>query len=327
MRSLKVPLIVLSLAATAVPGARAVEVEQVLGALVRVEAEIPSDARTAAFLGTRREASGVVIDDAGLVLTIGYIILEAMSATVTDADGLEVPADVVAYDYDSGFGLLRATRPIAGAPLALGDSDSLRADDPALVVAAGGPAAVLPVRVTRRDPFAGYWEYLLESGIYTAPAHPLWSGAALVGADGRVLGIGSLYLEDAGPGGAAQPGNLFVPIDLLKPILGDLLAQGRRTAPPRPWMGLFTRDIGSHVVVMRVIDDGPGARAGVEEGDVIAEVDGRAVADMADLFRKVWALGAAGVEVPLTVARGPARQRIVLRSSDRYRYLKLDPSY
>jgi len=327
MRRIAVPLIVMSVAAAAVPGARAVEVEDVLRALVRVEAEIPSDARTAAFLGTRREASGVVIDDAGLVLTIGYIILEAMSATVTDADGLEVPADVVAYDYDSGFGLLRAIRPIAGAPLRLGDSDRLSPGDPALVVAAGGAAAILPVRITRRDPFAGWWEYLLESAIYTAPAHPAWSGAALVGADGRMLGIGSLRLDDAGPGGAEESGNLFVPINLLKPILGELLAEGRRAAAPRPWMGLFTRDIASHVVVMRVIEDGPGARAGVQEGDVIAEVDGRAVADMADLFRKVWALGEAGVEVPLTVARGPARQRIVVRSSDRYRYLKLDPSY
>ena len=307
--------------------AAAAEVSEVLDAVVRIDAEIPGDARTARFLGTRRQASGVVIDDNGLVLTIGYIILEAMTASVTDAEGRTVPAEIVAYDTGTGFGLLRALAPIAAKPLRLGESAGVGQNTRALVVAAGGPQQVLAVRVTKRAEFAGYWEYLLDDAIFTTPVHPAWAGAALVGDDGRLLGIGSLRIGDAALRRQPLAGNLFVPIDLLKPILGDLIAHGHSSAPPRPWMGVFTHDIGGHVVVTRVIEDGPGGTAGIREGDVITAVDGAAVADMADLFRKVWGLGSAGVEVPLTIDDGHGPRRIKLRSADRYDYLKLDPTY
>jgi S1-C subfamily serine protease len=307
--------------------AGAVEAGDILRAVVRIEAEVPAQARTAEFLGTHREASGVVIDDNGLVLTIGYIILEAMAATVTDAAGRTVPADIVAYDYDTGFGLLRAIAPIDAKPLRFGDSDRLEASDRVLVVGAGGADHVSPALVTRRDTFAGYWEYLLESAIYTAPPHPDWAGTALVGADGRLLGIGSLYIDDAARGAEPHPGNMFVPINLLKPILGDLLEHGRAAGPPRPWMGLFTRDVGGHVVVARVIPGGPGEAAGISAGGLITKVAGQSVSDMADLFRKVWALGSAGVEVPLTIEDESGARAVVLRSANRYDYLRLNPTY
>jgi S1-C subfamily serine protease len=301
--------------------------EDVLRAMVRVEAEIPPEARTASFLGTEREGNGVVIDGGGLVLTIGYVILEAMAVSVVDADGNRVPAEVVAYDYDTGFGLLRALSPLAATPMRIGDSDALKATDKVLVVGAGGPKAVGGAFVVVRDKFAGYWEYLLDKAIFTAPVFDDWAGAALVGRDGRLVGIGSLYIDDTAPDDRSLPGNMFVPINLLKPILGDLLADGRAAGPPRPWMGLFTRDIAGHVVVVSVIPDGPGQAAGVVEGEIIQAVAGEEVHDMADLFRKVWSVGSAGVEVPLTVQSEAGSRQVLLKSADRYDYLRLDPSY
>lgn len=304
--------------------AQAPAVEDILGALVRVEAEIPSDARTARFLGTEREANGIVIDGNGLVLTIGYIVLEAMAATVRDSAGNAVQAEIVAYDYDTGFGLIRALEPIAVVPMRFGDSGSLAAADQVLIVGADGAA---PAFVIARDEFAGYWEYLLEDAIFTAPPFAGWAGAALVGADGRLLGIGSLYIQRQAPNGRTLPGNMFVPINALKPILADLLENGRGPGPPRPWMGMFTRDVGGNVVVTRAVPDGPAATAGVVPGEVVAKVAGRNVSDMADLFRKVWALGSAGVDVPLELTGEHGTRQVVVRSADRYDYLRIDPTF
>ena len=314
-----------ALAAAAAPAAsaQAPAVEDVLGALVRIEAEVPADARTARFLGARREANGVVIDSRGLVLTIGYIILEAMAATVRDSTGAPTPAEIVAYDYDTGFGLLRARGPLAATPIRLGDSGELAAGDRVLVV---GAERAAPALVAAREDFAGYWEYLLEDAIYTAPAFPDWAGAALVGADGRLLGVGSLMLRRRARD-RVTPVNMFVPIDALKPILGDLIETGRGPGPPRPWLGMFTRDAEGGVVVIRVMPDGPAARAGILAGEMVRRVAGRPVADMADLFLKVWALGAAGVEVPLEMDGPAGPRRVTLHSADRYDYLKLDPSF
>lgn len=299
-------------------------VEDVLGALVRIEAEIPPDARTARFLGTEREANGVVIDHRGLVLTIGYIVLEAMAATVRDSTGAAVPAEIVAYDYDTGFGLVRALAPISATPMRFGDSGGLAVSDRVLAVGAG---RVAPAFVAARRAFAGYWEYLLEDAIFTSPPFPDWAGAALVGADGRLVGIGSLFLQRTVADFRASPGNMFVPIDALKPILGDMIATGRGPEPARPWMGMFTRDVDGEVVVIRVVPDGPAAAAGVTTGEVVGKVAGEPVADMADLFLKVWALGAAGVDVPLELTGRHGARRVTVRSANRYDWLKLDPTF
>ena len=311
----------------AVKRAQATETEDVLRAIVTIYAEIPADARTAAFRGTERHGNGIVIDDNGLVLTIGYLILEAMAVSVVDADGNRVPAEIIAYDYDTGFGLVRAASALAATPIRLGDSGAIKATDRVMVVGAGGAAKVAGAFVVTRDVFAGYWEYLLDQAIFTAPVYEDWAGAALVGPAGKLLGVGSLYIEDTAADERTLPGNMFVPINLLKPILGDLLADGRAAGPPRPWMGLFTRDIAGHVVVVSVIPEGPGEAAGVVAGEVIDAVAGEAVVDMADLFRKVWKLGSAGVDVPLTVNSETGSRHVVVKSVDRYEYLRLDPSY
>ncbi len=296
----------------------------VISAVVEVHAVIPGDARTAASLGTQRSGAGVVIDDDGLVLTIGYLILEAATVTVGVADTL-TPAVVVAYDHATGFGLVRARGPLQRSPLELGDSSGLRPGDPALVIAGSESQPVAPVRVVDRRDFAGYWEYLLENAIFTAPPQSGFAGAALVDLHGRLVGVGSLMLQDAANGESPLPGNMFVPIDALKPILPDLLTRGRGPGPSRPWLGLFTRSVSGHLFVTAVAPAGPAERAGVRPGDIVLQVAGERISGMADFFRRVWALGNAGTRVPLRLLRDAEIREITIESGDRYRWLRLRP--
>ena len=310
------------------PGALATEPEGGLAhrleAIVRVHAEIPADARTAALLGRERDGSGVVIDDAGLVVTIGYLITEAMGAEVTTGPGRVSRADIVGFDIASGLGLLRAAEPLAVKPMPIGTATTLFEKTPVIVAVSGGPEAVLPAVVVSRRAFAGYWEYLLEDAIFTAPPHPAWSGAALLGPEGKLAGIGSLVVSDAK---ADLPGNMFVPIDRLRPVLGDLLALGRPSAPPRPWLGVNLRELDGALVVGRVASDGPSDKAGVRHGDRVTAIDGAPVHELADFYRTLWRRGNAGVTVMLGVTRQGEEREIEVKTIDRYRYLKLDTTY
>jgi S1-C subfamily serine protease len=301
--------------------------ETVLSSVVRLHAEVPGDARTASSLGQVREGNGVVIDDHGLVLTIGYLILEAQSVSLFAADGVEVAAEILAYDHESGFGLVRASRPLGTGHVPLGDSAKLVERDRVLVVGHGGAAGTIGAFVASRREFAGYWEYLLDDAIYTVPPHPNWGGAALVNPAGELVGIGSLIVNDAVQANAASPGNMFVPINVLKPIFADLLDSGRSSGPRRPWLGMLTAEAFGRVVVTGVTSGGPSAQAGVAPGDVLLEVDGEAVSNMASLFRKVWSKGAAGIKVPLKVLRGRDIVSVNVTSGDRYNYLRLKPKF
>ncbi|WP_193367678.1 S1C family serine protease [Pelagibius marinus] len=296
-----------------------------LNAVVGVRAQVPPSARTADTLGGEREGGGVVIGEDGLVLTIGYLIMEAVQTEIIDRDGSVVPADVVAYDYDTGFGLLRPLSKLDATPIELGDSTQLPEETKVLVAGPDGPSAAMVV--SRRE-FAGYWEYLLPDAIFTAPPYRSFGGAALIGADGRLLGIGSLIVADAMEPGKTLPGNMFVPISALPPIMEDLLREGRSTKPARPWLGLYTQELRGHVLINRVAPDGPAAQAGVAANAIITQVGGRSVSSLAEFYRAVWALGDAGVEVPLTLldSRLGTRQ-VTVTSGDRYDYLKLNPSY
>jgi len=299
----------------------------VLDAVVRIEARIPADARTARGLGTEREGNGVVIDDNGLVLTIGYIILEAASVTVYDGAGSPVAAQVLAYDTDTGLGLVRAARGLGVPAMPLGSAAALAPDMPVLVTAFGGRASTIGAVVVARREFAGFWEYLLEDAIFTSPPHPNWAGAALVGPGGRLLGIGSLFVRDALAGPEPIPGNMFVPIDLLAPIFADLLTEGRSPGPQRPWLGMFTMERRGHVMVTRVSPDGPADRAGFEPGDVVLAVGDQAVSSLPEFYRAVWSRGQAGDTIPLRRLRGRTIELVPLVSGDRYHYLRLDKTY
>jgi len=302
-----------------------------LESVVAVHATVPSDARTADALGTEREGTGVIIGPDGLVLTIGYLILEAIAAEIILPDDRVVPAEVVAYDYETGFGLLKPLSDTGLPSIKLGESAALQQDNPVLVASfaalAGDAPAATPAYVVSRREFAGYWEYLLPDAIFTAPPHLSFGGAALIGPDGRLLGIGSLFVSDAATSGTQLAGNMFVPIDALKPILDDLQAHGQSQGPRRPWLGVFTEEVRGHLFVYRVAPGGPAATAGLRADDVILGVNGGPVESMADFYKQVWALGGPGVEVPVTVLSGSRVQEFAITSGDRYDYLKLDPSF
>lgn len=299
---------------------------EILSAVVHIRTHIPPTARTAQFLGTQRQASGVVIDAEGLVLTIGYIMIEAVEVEVTGPDGQIVPAQIIGNDYDTGFGLLRTARPLGVRPMPLGLSAELQERAEVLVASYGAPEAVLPTFVTDRREFTGYWEYLLENAIFTSPPHPNFAGAALIGPDGSLLGIGSLFVGDALGGETRLPGNMFIPIDRLKPILPDLLATGRSARPARPWLGLFTEEVSSHLFIAATIPDGPSAQAGLRPGDIILGVGDKTVSSQAEFYRAVWAQGDAGVEIPLKILRQSQMQTLSVRSLDRDQYFQHNQS-
>ena len=298
---------------------------EVLSAVVAVEARIPGDARTAAVLGDQRLGSGIVIDGAGLVVTIGYLILEATDAWIRTGGGQRVPAEIVAYDHETGFGLLRAKAPLDKVvPMTLGDSDALVVGTPAVIASFGGPGALLPVVTVSRRAFAGYWEYLLENAIFTSPPHRFFGGAALMSTGGRLVGVGSLVVPDAAIEPARAPGNMFVPVAQLKSVLADLIVSGRSANPLRPWLGVYAEEHDDgRVVVQSVATDGPAVQAGIEPGDVIVAAGDVRVDGLADFYRKLWNGRGPGDRVTLTVERGGDSRSIEILGGNRYRWLRL----
>ena len=297
------------------------DLDAALNAVVMLRAEVPDDAFTASALGTERIGNGVVIDEDGLVLTIGYLIAEASSIWLTSNSGLPVAAYALAYDHVTGFGLVRAVEPLQATFLQRGSADSCRRGDRVFVIGQGGRAHALKANLIDKREFAGYWEYLLDEALFTAPAHPEWGGAALLGEDGKLLGIGSLLVEEVISGEKVQ-GNMLVPIDLLNRTLDDLLATGRSSVQPRPWLGMFTVESGGRLVVSGVARRGPCATAGIRPGDVVLEVDGERVSTLARMLSAIWRLGLAGVTVPLTFARAGQVRSCNVESADRNDFLK-----
>jgi len=295
------------------------DVSEALKSIVGVRSSIPDDAFTASALGTRREGSGVVIRDDGLVLTIGYLITEADAVWLTTPGGRVIPAHALAYDQETGFGLVQALGSLGLPAIEFGDAADAKVGD--AVVLGDGKGQAVQANIVARQEFAGYWEYLLEDAIFVAPAHPSWGGAALMDENGKLLGIGSLFLQVA-QGAKASDVNMIVPIDLLPPILSDLLRQGSVDKPPRPWLGAFAAESNGRVVVMSVAEGGPAAEAGLRPGDVISDVQDGEVEDLADFYRKLWATGPAGSEIPLRILRDGREAWLRVKSSDRGRFLR-----
>jgi S1-C subfamily serine protease len=298
------------------------DLEQALSAVVGLRTIIPPDAFTAETLGTERGGNGVLIRGDGLVLTIGYLITEAQTVWISLIDGRAVQGHVLAYDQATGFGLVQALARLDLPHLSLGDSSAAEVGDPVVVGGAGGRQRSVAARIVSKQEFAGYWEYVLDEAIFTSPAHPNWGGTALIGANGSLLGIGSLQVQQSREGGANEHLNMIVPIDLLKPIFDDLLTLGRANRPPRPWLGLYATEIEDRIVIAGLAGRGPAERADLHTGDIVLAVGGAQVHDLAGLFRRVWSLGHAGVEVPLTIYRDGRTFEVRIPSSDRGRFLK-----
>ena len=304
------------------PAECAFDLEGALAAVLGVRAVIPQDAFTAGTLGTERAGSGVLIRKDGLVLTIGYLVTEAETIWLTPQEGGAVPGHVLGYDQETGFGLVQALGRLAVAPLELGVGQRVGAGDRAVIASEGGRRHAISVRVVARQEFAGYWEYVLDRAIFTAPAHPFWGGAALIGADGRLIGIGSLHVQQPSGREQRRDVNMVVPIDLLPPILDDMLSYGRPNRPPRPWLGLYAHDVEDAIVVVGLAERGPAIDAGLLPGDRILAVREERVSTLAGFWRKVWASGPAGSEVVLRVVRDDNAMVTRVHSADRTRYLK-----
>jgi len=300
------------------PSARTVsfDLDQSLASSVVLHARVPADAFTAQSLGQERLGNGIVIGKNGLVLTIGYLVTEADDVTLFTNDGRRVPAHALGFDPGSGLGLVQALEPLDLPALPLGDSRRLKTEDPVILAGGGGVAHATVGRVIAKQPFAGYWEYMLDEALFTEPGHPHWSGAALIGPSGALMGVGSLQMNQVTSGGQSKLINMCVPIELLPPILDDL-TRGRQVGAPRPWLGVYSQDTDASVVLLDVAPDGPAARAEMRRGDIVLAVAGQPVTSLAAFYARLWALGPAGVVAPLRLRRDGDVFDVEVRTVDR----------
>jgi S1-C subfamily serine protease len=304
------------------PGDYGYDLERALSCVVGLHATVPADAFTADTLGTERAGNGVFIRGNGLILTIGYLITEAENIWIALSDGRSVPGHVLGYDQETGFGLVQALAKLDVASLQIGESAAASLGERVVVGGYGGRQRSVAARIVAKQEFAGYWEYVIDEAIFTAPAHPNWGGTALIGPNGDLLGIGSLQLQHAAERGQTQNINMMVPIDLLKPIIDDLLKFGRRNAPPRPWLGLYATEVENRLVIVGLADRGPAKQADLRTGDIVLSVAGKDVRDLAGFFRRIWAQGQAGVEVPMTIYREGETMQLRIKSGERNKFLK-----
>ena len=279
------------------------DLNEALSSVLSIRTHIAKDAFTAETLGTERGGNAALISSDGLVVTIGYLVTEAETIWLFDSHGRAVPGHVVGYDQETGFGLVQALQKFELPPLVLGSADSLDVGDSGILAGCGGVNHAIKAQVVSRREFAGYWEYMIDNAIFTSPPHPLWGGAALIGRDGTLCGIGSLYVQQSVDGKESLDVNMVVPIDILKPILEELMRYGKTSTPPRPWLGIFTTEVAGRVVVAGVADNGPAQKADIQLGDIVLGVGGHPVNDMAQMYRKIWSQGPAGSKIPLNLQR------------------------
>ena len=304
------------------PGDYNFDLNRALTSVVGVRANNPDDAFTSEVLGTERGGNGAVIRSDGVILTIGYLIVEAESVWIHLADGRLVPGHVLAYDQETGFGMVQALAKLDLPALPLGNSGTAKIGEHVVAAGAGGRAHSVAARLLAKQEFAGYWEYVLDEALFTGPAHPLWGGSALIGSGGELLGIGSLQLQRASKSGKVEDINMYVPIDLLKPIQEELMASGRTSRPPRPWLGLYATEVENRVVVAGLASQGPAKAARLKTGDILLAAAGEDVHELADLWRRLWSLGTAGVEVPLVIYRDGRALEVTVVSANRDKFLK-----
>ena len=286
--------------------------------VVALRAHVPETAFTASTLGTLREGSGAVINSKGLVVTIGYLVTEAEEVWLTTHDERVVPAHVIGIDAVTGFGLVQAMGDLGLPALRLGSSAGARVSDIGRIIDGEGEEVVN--EIVARQEFAGYWEYMLDEAIFTSPFHPSWGGAALLDDNDNLIGIGSLRLQMLHAGDTTDI-NMVVPIDLLKPILDDLVTTGHATREARPWLGVFSAERSNGVVVMNVSDGGPADEAGLKSGDIISEIDGEEIEGLGDFYRKLWAKAPAGSEFALRIVRSGRESWVRVKTADRNDFL------
>jgi S1-C subfamily serine protease len=306
----------------------AFDLEAGVSAVRSLRSRVPADARTANTLGTEREGNAVLIDDSGLLLTIGYLISEATDVSIGGLDGREIAAQVAAYDHCTGFGLVRTVEPLDIPPLKLSSVMEVPvAGDPIVIASAGGVSASILGKVVERRVFAGSWEYMIQGAIFTVPMHPRWSGAALIDPrHGTLVGIGSLFVQEVG-GDDEIPGNMFVPACLLGPVFDEMLRTGRAGGLARPWIGMHAAEALGHLIVSHLLEGGPADRADIRAGDIIQTVEGDSVETLVEMYTRMWAVGGPGSDIVLGITRGSRILEIVVQSADRHDFLQRPPRH
>lgn len=298
------------------------DLARALRAVVQLRSQAPDDAFSSSYLGTEREGNAILLDDEGLYLTIGYLVTEAERIVLGSEDTEVTQAQLLAYDYETGFGLLRGGSTLSAEPIPLGDSSAVGEKERLIVAARGGIGSAIEAEVVSTREFAGYWEYMLDEAIFTAPPHSHWSGAGLIDRSGRLVGLGSLFVQDAAPDGGPSAGNMFIPINLYKDVVADLLKHGRRPGAPRPWLGIYSIQALGRVLVSSISERGPAAAAGIEPGDVVLAVNDADVGSIAEMYRKIWRTGPPGTTIELKLLRDAAVIRIDVVSGDRESLMK-----
>lgn len=294
-------------------------------AVFTLHAKVPADAFTAQHLGVQREGNAILIDDNGLALTIGYLVTEATTVSLVDWTGAAKAAEVVGYDQATGYGLVRLLEPVDARPIPIGSAADVGVGAEVVAVAGGGVEYAVAARLLSKREFAGYWEYLLDEALFTTPPHPHWSGAALLSPAGKLVGLGSLYVQDVLPSENSPAGNMFVPIDMLAALVEELAANGKTAREPRPWLGMFVTEADGALVIAGMVETGPAARSNLKLGDAILGVAGEDVSDLGEFYRALWARGPAGASIRLNILRDGRLRDIAVRTASRESYLKRMP--
>ena len=297
--------------------------QPLLEALVSVRSHVPDDAMSAGLLGTERTGHGIRLREDGLIVTIGYVVNEAEEIWITSQNGLAAPAFVVGNDFQSGLALIKPMIPFPGPVAEIGDPRTLGVGDPVLVASSGeADSQIIEAHVVAKQEFAGRWEYVLDEAIFTAPPHESWSGAALLDLTGRLCGVGSLVISGFDVNETRRTVNMFVPIGLLTPVIDEICERGRRATPPRPWLGMLVHDEDDELTVVGVYRNCPADKAGLRPGDIVLRVDDEPVHGLAHMFRTVWSLGNAGIDVPLLLLRNSELEETTIRSAERSEFLR-----
>lgn len=300
-------------------------------AVVGIRVKAVEDASSAQTLGLNRTGSGVVIEPDGLILTIGYLLVEAQQIEIITQDNKILPATAVAYDVATGFGLVKPLLPLHGvAPVKLGSLQDLKPGEP-LIAATGATTDgqdgdVSTTRLISTRAFTGNWEYHIDTALFTSPPVSAGSGnhsgAPLFNLKGEVIGIGSLLVMDASGENRRLPGNMFVPVDLLKPVLSEMKQSGRSRQSYRPWLGLTSTDQSGEVQIVRISANSPAENAGLQVGEVVLAVDGKDVSTLESFYKMLWAHTSPDEPVSLTLRSDDKVKVVVLTPEDRMLTLK-----
>ncbi len=297
------------------------DLDTTLASVVKITSNVPQDAFSAKTLGTSREGSAISINDSGILLTIGYLVVDSDSIFLHLRNGHTIEATLIAYHHESGLALIQALSKIDIPFIPQGNKDNLKKGDPVIIAASGGIDKSISGAVVDRRQFAGSWEYMIDNAIFTKPFHPEWSGAALINEGGYLSGVGSLWVNDAEKGDDDSPGNMFVPIDLLTPIYEDLLAHGQAKKPHRPWLGIYVAENMKNLFVSGVTLKGPASIAGINPGDIVTAVNGQQIDSLPRLYKVLWSQGNAGIKLILTIIREGTELDINVKSDSRYNFI------